>query len=77
MAGVFMISLGTISVRTRILHRGLALLTYGLALFLLVTIGLSLWVSLVFPSWVLIVSIYILVLNLRSGGADTADSPAS
>jgi hypothetical protein len=69
MAGVFMISLGTISVRTRILHRGLALLTYGLALFLLVSISLSVWVSLIFPSWVLIVSIYILVLNLRSRGA--------
>jgi hypothetical protein len=69
MAGVFMISLGTISVRTRIMHRGLAFLTYVLAIFLLLSIGLSLWVSLIFPSWVLIVSIYILVFNLRSGGA--------
>jgi hypothetical protein len=65
MAGVFMFSLGTISVRTRIMHRGLALLTYALALILLLSISLSLWVSLIFPGWVLIVSIYILVLNLR------------
>ena len=76
MAGVFMISLGTISVRTRILHRGLAFLTYALALFLLVSIGLSLWVTLIFPSWVLIVSIYILVLNLRSKRAGAEDGLA-
>ena len=66
MAGVFMISLATISVRTRIMHRGLAFLTYGLALVLLFSIGYSLWVTLIFPAWVLIISVYILVLNLRS-----------
>ena len=71
MAGVFMISLGTISVRTRILNRGLALLTYGLALVLLLSIGLSLWVTLIFPSWVLAVSLYILALNLHRKGAGT------
>jgi hypothetical protein len=76
MAGVFMISLGTISVRTRILHRGLALLTYALALFLLVSIGLSLWVTLIFPGWVLVVSVYILALNLRRQGAGTGDDPS-
>ena len=70
MAGVFMISLGTISIRTRILHRGLAFLTYALALFLLLSIGLSVWVTLIFPGWVLIVSIYILALNLRRKAAD-------
>jgi hypothetical protein len=70
MAGVFMISLGTISVRTRIMPRGLAFLTYALALILLFSIGLSLWVALIFPAWVLIISIYILVLNLRSSEGD-------
>ena len=69
MAGVFMISLATISVRTRIMHRGLAFLTYGLALVLLFSIGYSLWVTLIFPAWVLIISVYILVLNLRSKAA--------
>jgi len=76
MAGVFMISLGTISVRTRILNRGLALLTYGLAVILLLSIGLSLWVTLIFPSWVLAVSLYILVLNLRRKGAGTEGDPS-
>jgi hypothetical protein len=73
MAGVFMISLGTISVRTRIMHRGLVFLTYALALVLLVSIGLSLWVTLIFPAWVLVISVYILVLNLRHRDAGVAD----
>jgi hypothetical protein len=77
MAGVFMISLGTISVRTRIMHRRLALLTYALALILLLSIGLSLWVTLIFPIWVLIVSLYILVLNLRSKGTGAEGDPSS
>jgi hypothetical protein len=65
MAGLFMISLGTIWLRTGLMHRGWALLTYALALILLVSISYSLWVTLIFPGWVLAVSIYILILNLR------------
>jgi len=65
MAGVFMISLGTISVRTRIMPRWLAFLSYAIALVLLLSIDQNLWVTLLFPIWVLIVSVYILALNLR------------
>ena len=70
MAGVFMISLGTIWVRTHTKPRWLVFLTYGLALVLLVSIGYSLWVTLIFPGWVLIISVYILALNLRSQGTE-------
>jgi hypothetical protein len=73
MAGVFMISLATISVRTRIMPRGLAFLTYALALVLLFSIGYSLWVTLIFPAWVLVISVYILVLNLRGEAAGAED----
>jgi hypothetical protein len=65
MAGVFMVSLGTIWVRTRIMPRWLAFLTYALALGLLLSIASSLWVAIIFPVWVCAVSIYILVLNPR------------
>jgi Na+/phosphate symporter len=65
MAGVFMISLGTIWFRTGLMHRGWAFLTYALALVLLVSIGYSLWVTLIFPAWVLAVSIAFLISNLR------------
>ncbi len=69
MAGVFMISLGTIWLRTGLMQRGWALLTYLLALVLLVSIGYSLWVILIFPGWVLAVSVYYLIMKSsdRSG----------
>jgi hypothetical protein len=70
MAGVFMISLGTIWIRTGLMHRSWAFLTYVLALVLLVSIGYSLWVTLIFPGWVLAVSVYILILNLRGQRQD-------
>ena len=66
MAGVFMMSLGTIWLRTGLMHRGWAFATYALALVLLVSISFSVWVTIVFPGWVLAVSIYILILNLRT-----------
>lgn len=65
MAGVFMISLGTIWLRTGLIHRGLAFLTYAMALVLLLSISYSLWVTLIFPSWVLVISVTFLILNLR------------
>lgn len=65
MSGVFMISLGTIWVRTRTMPRWLAVLTYVTALVLLFSVSFSLWLSLLFPAWVLLVSIYIMILNFR------------
>lgn len=73
MAGVFMISLGTIWLRTGVMQRGWALLTYALALVLLVSIAYSLWVTLIFPLWVLVVSVYYLILNLREQPQEALD----
>jgi hypothetical protein len=61
-----MISLGTIWIRTGLMHRGWAILTYTLALVLLLSIGYFLWVTLIFPGWVLAVSVYFLILNFRN-----------
>jgi hypothetical protein len=71
MAGVFMISLGTIWWRTGLMPRWLALVTYGVALTLLVVISLSLWIVLLFPAWVLVVSLLILSRNWRAPPAMT------
>lgn len=65
MAGVFMISLGTIWIRTRVMPRLFVFLTYLLALLMLVSINLSVWLILVFPAWVFVISVYILILSLR------------
>lgn len=73
MAGVFMISLGTIWLRTGVMPRWLAFLTYLVALSLLLIVSLSLWVVLIFPGWVFAISVYILVLNLRHQKSDAMD----
>ena len=61
MAGVFMISACTLSIRTGIFPRWVAFLGYALALMLLLSIGYFNWILLVLPLWVLLVSGYILL----------------
>lgn len=65
MAGMFMFVLGTIWVRTQVMPRWLALVTYALALVLLISLGFTHWVSMIFPAWAFLISVYILVLNYR------------
>ena len=63
MAGVFMISLATVWLRTRLVPLWLTIITYALAVVLLVVLSYSLWVTLVFPAWTLLVSLYVLVTS--------------
>jgi len=65
MAGVFLISLATMWLRTRVMPRWLAIVTYLIAVVLLVVTSLSVWVTLIFPAWVFGVSVLILVQNYR------------
>jgi hypothetical protein len=65
MAGVFMISSCTLFLRTRVTPRWIAYVGYLLALALLLTISHYAWTSLLFPLWVLLISVYILIENLR------------
>ncbi|WP_433520763.1 hypothetical protein ACQPZ2_25570 [Nocardia pseudovaccinii] len=61
MAAVFMISLATIWLKTGLMPRWLAGVSYLAALALLVASETSRWMTLAFPAWVLLVSILILV----------------
>jgi hypothetical protein len=70
MAGVFMISLATIWLRTGVMPRIWAFLTYVLALALLLSIDYSFWVTLILPGWVLVISVYILIRNLHNRPRD-------
>ena len=70
MAGVFMLSLATIWGRTGAMPRAFVFVTYVLAVLLLLVINLSLWVIMIFPLWVLAISIYILVVSLRGNAAE-------
>ena len=63
MAGVFMLSLGTIWLRTELVPRWLVILTYLLAGSLLIIINYSFWITLIFPAWLMIISAEILVLD--------------
>jgi len=65
MAAVFMISTSTLAIRTGIIARWIAFLGYAFALFLLLSGRYIEWILMLFPLWVLSVSIYILIDNLR------------
>ena len=67
MAGVFMISTCTLFVRTKVTPRWMALLGYILALLLLLSISRLSWIILVFPLWILLISIHMLIENYRKG----------
>ncbi len=75
MAGVFMISTCTLALRTGILPRWMSILGYALAVLLLLSIGYILWVSLVFPLWVLLISVHILIANLSQPPGITDPQP--
>ncbi len=61
MAAVFMMSLATIWLRTGLMPRWLTIATYLMALTLIAASETSMWLSLVFPFWVLIVSVLFLI----------------
>jgi len=65
MAGVTMISLATIWIRTGSMPRWLAVVTYLLALALLVVVNYNLWITLIFPAWVTLISLFILWLRFK------------
>ena len=67
MGAVFMISLATIWIKTGLMPRWLAIVTYVLALGILFASDFSMWMTLAFPVWVLIVSVFLLA---RAGVID-------
>jgi hypothetical protein len=64
MAAVFMMSLAAIWLKTGLMPRWLVGVTYLVAVGLLIAGDVSMWLTLAFPAWVLVVSLLIL---LRSG----------
>jgi hypothetical protein len=64
MAAVFMMSLAAIWLKTGLMPRWLVGVSYLVAVGLLIAGDVSMWLTLAFPAWVLVVSVLIL---LRSG----------
>jgi hypothetical protein len=79
MAAVFTLTTVTIARRTQIVSRWLTVAGIVTAVVLLVGVGISPWVELLFPVWILAVSIEILASSPRtlSGTAETHPSSAS
>ena len=72
MAAVFTLSVSTVGIRAGALPRWVSYLGYASALVLLVAGGEHKWTQLVFPLWVLLVSVVILVTRPpeRTGTVD-------
>ncbi len=75
MAAVFMITTSTLAISTELTARWIAFLGYACAVFLLVGNAYLDWVFFIFPSWVLLISVFILRDNLRGSAAHGSDPP--
>jgi hypothetical protein len=73
MAAVFTLSATTAALRTRSVPRWIAIVGYAVALVLLASPPVSQWSQMLFPGWVLLVSLYILVTS----GAAASDRDAA
>jgi len=67
MAAVFIIVTSTIGLRTAVFPRWMVFVGYVLALVMLLTITDFAWIALIFPTWVLLLSAYILVTDFSQG----------
>jgi hypothetical protein len=79
MAAVFTLSVSTVGIRTRSLPRWVSYLGYVVALTLMVAAGEHKWTQLVFPTWVLLVSVVLLLVRppVRSGTPITPGTPVT
>jgi hypothetical protein len=74
MAAVFTLSTATITLRTRVVPRWIGMLGIAVAVVLLVSVGLTVWVELLFPAWILLLSVDILRTGLRRSPAAASGS---
>ena len=65
MAAVFTISATTLATRLPVIPRWLAVLGYATAAVLLFGVGLVPWLELVFPGWVFVLSVHLLVVTFH------------
>jgi len=76
MAAVFTIATATIGLRTGFMPRWIGLSGYAIAVVLLLAIGITPWVRLLFPLWILLLSLDTLVESLGGRRAE-GDLPSS
>ena len=64
-AGVYMMAIGTLWAKAGVMPRWLTIITYIVALGFIVFAGTTREARFIFPAWVFMVSVYILILNYR------------
>lgn len=77
MGAVFTISSSTIFLKTKVMPRFIPLTGYAVALVLLFLTSLLEWASLLFPLWVLLLSVFILVATFRKRPEQAAQPEAA
>jgi hypothetical protein len=76
MAAVFTMSTATIALRTKVIAPWVGYAGIAVAITLLISIGLTPWVALLFPAWILVLSLDILLAGFRRPpAAAVPDSP--
>jgi hypothetical protein len=77
MASVYMLSIGSLWTRTKVVPRWLTIVTYLVAVPFLLFAGALRWARFLFPAWVLLVSIVILILKYRYNRQSEGDEKLS
>jgi hypothetical protein len=66
-----MMSLATIWLKTSLMPRWLVMTTYAVVVAMIIAADVSMWITLAFPAWVLLVSLFVLnragVIDLDPG----------
>ena len=75
MAAVFTLSVSTVGLRTSAFPRWVSYVGYAVALLLMVAAGEHKWTQLVFPLWVLLLSVVILLTHPPDWRAEASESP--
>jgi hypothetical protein len=70
MAAMFMFVTSMIGLRTAVLSRWVALVGFAIALVFLLSVTEFAWIALLFPCWVLLLSMWILIADIRQGRPD-------
>ena len=76
MAAVFTLTTVTIARHTAIVSRWLTLVGLACAVALMIGIGISPWVELLFPAWILALSLDVLTAGSRAASAKRLDAPS-
>ena len=74
MAGAYMMSIGTIWTRTGLMPRWLSIVTFVVALGFLLFAGRVREARFIFPAWVFLVSVYILIFNYRRSNEEPREA---